>query len=149
VRRPRLPPGAPAADPAGADTAPALRAAARVRRTLTYLARDVRLVLAARRIGAPPGAPVRHVAEGDGVRITWTFEAEPEPAAGGAGGTRTRLHARIGVEVDPDHPNAAGRVALCRLVARRAPGDLDRLAALVDRYERGCPPRAVRSGAAC
>jgi hypothetical protein len=107
---------------------------------LTYVVGEVRLSLAAHTVAAAPDHPVQHVAEGDGVRVTWTFAADPEaPGAPGATGSAwsTRLHARIGIEVDPAHPTAAMRATLCRLVARRAPADLERLRVLLARYEYG------------
>jgi hypothetical protein len=77
-----------------------------------------------------------HVAEGDGLTLTWAFDVAAERAAGGAapgGPAHTRLHARTTLVVDEAHPTAAYRTALFRLVARRAPDDLARLAALLDR----------------
>jgi hypothetical protein len=124
----------------------------------TYAAADVRLTLLARTVargaGGPPGrgprvAPglVEHAAEGDGVTFGWTFALEPEPAGApgardGLGAARTRLRARTSVTVDPDHPTATVRAALCRQVARRAPADLERLRALLERYEFGKAPAA-------
>jgi hypothetical protein len=116
----------------------------------TYAAVDVRLTLLARTVArgaaGPPGL-VEHAAEGDGVAFGWAFALEPEPAGapgarGGHGAARTRLRARTSVTVDPDHPTAAVRAALCRQVARRAPADLERLRALLERYEFGKAPAA-------
>jgi hypothetical protein len=107
----------------------------------TYTAVDVRLTLRAHTV-APAGdraagAAVEHAAEGDGVVFTWSFALEPESGGAGSGSTRTRLRARTSLSVDADHPTAAVRAALCRQVARRAPADLERLRALLDRYEFG------------
>jgi hypothetical protein len=104
----------------------------------TYATADRRLTLRARTAARaehdPPGL-VRHVAEGDGVVLGWSFTVETEPSADGA--PRTRLRARTSVETDPDHPTAEVRAAICRQLARRAPADLERLRMLLDRYEYG------------
>jgi hypothetical protein len=74
---------------------------------------------------------VIHTAEGDGLTLRWTLSLEvPDDR-------QTRLRACVEVMVDPGHPLAAVRAALCRTVARRVPADLERLRVLVDRYERG------------
>ncbi len=118
----RAGPAAPDADAAG-------------RCAFTYAAADVRLALRAHT--RVHGATVEHVAVGDGVRLCWTLAAAPEPAAAGpgaaAGIANTRLRARVTLEVDPAHPTAAVRPALCRALARRAPADLERLRALLAR----------------
>ena len=115
----------------------------------TYATPDARLTLRARTLDLATGAAamtVEHSATGDGLSLTWTLVAEPDPAGhapidarGAAHGGRphTRLRVRTAVEVDPAHPTAAIRSALCRVIARRAPADLERLRALLDRYEAG------------
>jgi hypothetical protein len=125
VRRARLPAGGlPRCGPEGC--------------ALLYLTPDVRLVLVVRTVERVfPAGPIVHEAVGDGVSIVWTFTLEAEPSPTGAA---TRLHARIALEVDPAHPLAAYRAMLCRLIARRAPEDLGRLDALLDR-------RAARTAA--
>jgi hypothetical protein len=138
LRRVRHPaPGGLPGEPAHADGAPPGAACA-----FSYEGPDGRLLLAARTVAddsAEGGASVFHVAEGDGVRLTWSYALSAE-AAGEAGvEPRTRLQVRTAVEVDPAHPAAAGRAALCRLVARRAPSDLERLRLLLARYEYGKP----------
>jgi hypothetical protein len=110
----------------------------------TYTGVDLRLVLAARTLAVADGV-VRHEARGDGVTFTWTLAAEAESGVGSGPGAWTRLRARTTVEVDPDHPTAAVRSALCRLVARRAPLDLDRLGAFI---ARGGPGAADATAAA-
>jgi hypothetical protein len=118
---------------------------------LLYVTRDLRLALVARTVSAGPlwaaasldggdGAGRRaivHVAEGDGLTLTWAFDVAAEPPVGGAppagAPAHTRLHARTTLVVDEAHPTAAYRTALFRLVARRAPDDLARLGALLDR----------------
>jgi hypothetical protein len=122
-----------------------------------YAAADVRLTLRARTLAEAPGAPagrVRHRAEGDGIALTWTLAVEPDasgavgplapgeregPAggAGGAAGPRSWLRVHTALEVDPGHPTAAVRVALCRVVARRAPTDLERLRTVLGRARSG------------
>ena len=98
-----------------------------------YVAADLRLTLRAHTVAAassrPPGHVVEHRAAGDGLHLAWALDVEPEPG----GGRRTRLHVRTRLAVDPAHPVAAVRAALCRLVARRAPSDLERLRTLLDR----------------
>jgi hypothetical protein len=128
--------------PDPADAAPAAAEPASLGRgegcLLTYAAADVRLSLRARteeRSLGEVGGMVRHVAEGDGVTLTWTFTVEPEPSTESS--SRTRLRARTALSVDPAHPTAAVRPALCRQLARRMPADLERLRALFDRYEYG------------
>ena len=118
----------------------------------TYRVADLRLTLVARTLDRAPDSPaavVEHTAAGDGLTLTWTLAAEPEVGdptiPGGTYAATTRLRARTSVTVDPDHPTAASRLALCRVVARRAPTDLERLRALLDRYEAGraAPPPAA------
>jgi hypothetical protein len=128
---------------------------------LLYVTRDLRLALVARTVssggpldGGPlDGGPldggdaaerrtVVHVAEGDGLTLTWAFDVAAERAAGGAAPgapAHTRLHARTTLVVDEAHPTAAYRTALFRLVARRAPDDLARLAGLLDRRAAARP----------
>lgn len=106
--------------------------------TLVYDARVVRLVLAARTLPAPDGprsdVAIAHVAEGEGVALGWTFRLHAEASGDGASlGAGTRLHARTTLDVDAGHPTAAYRVILARLIARRSPDDLARLAALLER----------------
>lgn len=110
----------------------------------TYTAADVRLTLHARTVarGGDRAGGIEHAAEGDGVTLSWAFSLEPEPAGApaqeaGRAGAGTRLRARTALSVDPDHPTAAVRAALCRQMARRAPTDLERLRALLERYEFG------------
>ena len=114
----------------------------------TYAAVDVRLTLLARTLGPESaghdhGSLVTHAAEGDGLALTWAFAIEAAARDGG-GAARTRLRLRTGVAVEPGHPLAAARAVLCRLVARRAPADLERLCALLDRYEEGRAPARLR-----
>jgi hypothetical protein len=93
---------------------------------------------------------VEHAARGDGLTLTWTLAAEPAPRVGRPGrAPDTRLHARITVAFDPGHPRAGLRAALCRDVARRTAGDLDRLGALLDRRRarRAAARRARGPGA--
>jgi hypothetical protein len=128
----------------------------------TYAAADVRLTLLARTLGpagtpAPPDDPrsaagagdvVTHTAAGDGITLVWTLSAEPPDNAAEPTAARppaaTRLRARVQVLVDPEHPVAAARAALCRTVARRVPADLERLRALLARRQAeraaGAPP---------
>jgi hypothetical protein len=123
---------------------------------LLYVTRDLRLALVARTMsagrlwaGGPPDGgdaaerrTVVHVAEGDGLTLTWAFDVAAERAAGGAAPgapAYTRLHARTTLVVDEAHPTAAYRTALFRLVARRAPDDLARLAGLLDRRAAARP----------
>jgi hypothetical protein len=109
--------------------------------------RDVHLLLLARTISRPiaeePDAPIVHVARGDGVTLTWAFTLVDEP--GPTGGAHTRLLARTELDVDAEHPTAAHRVAISRLIARRAPEDLTRLAALLERQR--APLRAALTSA--
>jgi hypothetical protein len=131
VRHP-VPDQLPAADVPGADGC-----------VFTYEGADARFTLRARTVAAAPGEPadtVHHEAVGDGVTLVWSYTADAESGDGGgapAAGARTRLRARTTVSVDPEHPAAALRPALCRQVARRAPADLERLRALLERYEFG------------
>jgi hypothetical protein len=89
------------------------------------------------------------------VALVWSYDAAAEPGEaggvdGGAGAgapTRTRLRVRTSVSVDPSHPAAEVRAALCRQVARRAPADLERLRALIERYEAGKPRARAATGA--
>jgi hypothetical protein len=134
----------------------------------TYAAADVRVTLRAhtRADGDAPhpeagaGAAVTHATAGDGLTLTWTLSPEvldgTGPAADGAVGRedgraaagrryQTRLRARVEVAVDPGHPLAAARAALCRTVARRVPADLERLRTLLDRYEAAHAPRTARA----
>ena len=137
---------------------PAPDLAAGVGCVFTYRVADLRLTLLARTLERAPDAPatlVEHTATGDGLTLTWTLAVEPEAGgaggadrAGGVDGVATRLRARTSVAVDPDHPTSASRLALCRVVARRAPTDLERLRALLDRYEAGRAPAPSASPAA-
>jgi len=103
---------------------------------LLYLTPDLRLVLVARTVEHTlPGGPLVHEATGDGVTLRWAFALAPEPSPGGAeAAVCTRLHARIALEVDAAHATGAYRAMLCRLIARRVPEDLLRLAALLERH---------------
>jgi hypothetical protein len=100
---------------------------------VTYSAAGVRRTLAARTlasVASPRSRSVTHAAAGDGLTLTWTFDAEP---SGPDAHVRTWLRASIAVALDTGHPLATDRRALFRAVARRAPGDLARLQALLDR----------------
>ena len=116
---------------------------------LTYGAADVRLTLRAHTRPRAPGEAatlVEHVAAGDGLSLTWALSVTPEPRGApeyAGGGPQTRLRARTTVVVEPGHPTAAVRAALCRVVARRAPADLERLRALLARYAAGQPRGGV------
>jgi hypothetical protein len=112
---------------------------------LLYLTPDVRLVLVARTVEHTlPGGPMVHEATGDGVALTWAFTLAPEASPAGAGAAvATRLRARITLEVDAAHATGAYRATLCRLIARRVPDDLLRLAALL---ERGAAAPALEAG---
>lgn len=106
--------------------------------------------------------PVRHTGAGEGITVTWTFTPErpdhfgsdtrsaaretlpraaevPERAEVSvcrlAGAPHTRLRARVEVIVEPGHPLATIRAALCRTVACRVPVDLERLRLLLARAE--------------
>jgi hypothetical protein len=123
----------------------------------TYTVADARLTLRAttRGLGGDPGTafaagdPVTHTTTGDGLTLTWTLSADTRDGAGaivpdGGGAPAgaaprdpTWLRARVEVVVDPVHPLAATRASLCRTVARRVPADLERLRALLDRYQAG------------
>jgi hypothetical protein len=88
-------------------------------------------------------AAVTHTAAGDGLTLGWTFVAEPFDAPAlphAAPRVHTRLSARVEVHVDAAHPLAAARAALCRVVARRVPADLERLRTLIDRYDASRAP---------
>jgi hypothetical protein len=80
---------------------------------------------------SPDGAErvVVHFAEGDGLSLVWTILLRPAP---GADADATRLVVRTVLVVDPDGPAAPHRSRIARLVARRAPDDLARLAALLE-----------------
>jgi hypothetical protein len=118
----------------------------------TYAVTDMRLTLRARTLPVAPSAgaaphaaatpavatptAVTHTAAGDGLTLAWTFVAEPFAAPllpHVAPRVHTRLSARVEVHVDAAHPLAAARAALCRVVARRVPADLERLRTLLDR----------------
>jgi hypothetical protein len=137
LRRVRFPP------PALAPAEPAARTC-----VFTYAIADVRLTLQARTLANPPGAvpvavdaapvAVTHIAAGDGLTLVWTLTAEPSDGPGvphAAPPAHTRLSACVEVHVEATHPLAATRAPLCRAVARRVPTDLERLRALLDRYE--------------
>jgi hypothetical protein len=140
VRRARRPDAArDACDPAGC--------------TLLYDAREVQLVLAARPLTGPDptrsGVVIAHQAEGDGITLGWTFTLHTDPPSDGAppgAGVRTRLHARTTLDVDAARPTAAHRVTLARLIARRAPADLARLAALLDGRSAHARPAHAPAG---
>jgi hypothetical protein len=126
---------------------------------LLYVTRDLRLALVARTVSAGrpwAGGRRRRPADGGPPRRRRRGRAPDGRARGrgrradahvgvrrrrgaGAGGAApgapayTRLHARTTLVVDEAHPTAAYRTALFRLVARRAPDDLARLAGLLDR----------------
>jgi hypothetical protein len=132
----RARPGAPGPEPAGAVA-------------FLYTALDVRLVLrahtlAGRASGAPPG-PMCHAAHGDGLSLAWTLTADAEPP-GAQAPVQTRLHIRITAAVDPGHPLATTRSALYRAIARRVPGDLQRLGVLLDRRARAGRAAAAPAG---
>jgi len=97
------------------------------------IARDVRLLLMARTVAREPGGPIVHVAQGDGVTLTWSFTLAEEAGPGLPAVAHTRVIARTELVVDAAHPTMAHRAAISRLIARRAPEDVARLAALLDR----------------
>lgn len=148
LRRVRFPAPA-AAEPAAvrADGGPDVLDRACV---FTYAVTDARLTLRARTLPHAPAPPAAvapaactHTATGDGLTLAWTFVVEPtdaRPLPHAPAAVHTLLTARVEVCVDPTHPLAAARAALCRAVARRVPTDLERLRTLLDRYEASRTP---------
>jgi hypothetical protein len=95
------------------------------------------------------GVVVVHVAKGEGVTLTWTFALREESGPHTSRDRSTRLVARVAFAVDPEHAVSAHRAAISRLIARRAPEDLARLAALLERksVQRRAPEHPTPEGA--
>jgi hypothetical protein len=87
---------------------------------------------------AEPGTEIVHTGHGGGVTITWTFSVRIEaPSTAGAASPQpvtlqTRLIARVSLSVDQASNLWTLRPAISRLIARRAPHDMMRLAALLE-----------------